>query len=59
MLWLLGRTSDVRIAQYETEARIPKQELVEKWQIYLILVKCSYCSKYRQLYRTSTYFFLL
>ena len=30
MLGFLGRTSDVRIAQYETEARIPKQELVEK-----------------------------
>ncbi len=30
MLGFLGRTSDVRIAQYEAEARIPKQELVEK-----------------------------
>ena len=30
MLDFFGRTSDVRIAQYEAEARIPKQELVEK-----------------------------
>ncbi len=30
MLGFFGRNSDVRIAQYEAEARIPKQELVEK-----------------------------
>ena len=30
MLGFLGKTSDVRIAQYEAEARIPKQELVKK-----------------------------
>ena len=30
MLGFLGKTSDVRMAQYESEARIPKQELVKK-----------------------------
>lgn len=30
ILGFLGRTSDVRIAQYENEARIPKQDLVKK-----------------------------
>ena len=30
MLGFLGKTSDVRMAQYEAEARIPKQELVKK-----------------------------
>ena len=29
MLGFLGKTSDVRMAQYEAEARIPKQELVK------------------------------
>ena len=29
ILGFLGKTSDVRIAQYEAEARIPKQELVK------------------------------
>ncbi len=30
MLGFLGKTSDVRMAQYESEARIPKQELVKE-----------------------------
>lgn len=30
ILGFLGRTSDVRIAQYENESRIPKQDLVKK-----------------------------
>lgn len=29
-LGFMGKTSDVRLAQYEAEARIPKQELVEE-----------------------------
>lgn len=29
-LGFLGRTSDVRMAQYESEARIPKQNLVKQ-----------------------------
>lgn len=29
-LGFLGKTSDVRIAQYESEARVPKQDLVNK-----------------------------
>lgn len=29
-LGFLGRTSDVRMAQYESEARIPKQNLVKE-----------------------------
>ena len=30
VLGFLGKTSDVRMAQYESEARIPKQELVKE-----------------------------
>jgi len=30
MLGFLGRTSDVRMAQYESEARVPKHDLVKE-----------------------------
>ena len=30
LLGFLGKTSDVRVAQYETEARTPKADLIKK-----------------------------
>ena len=38
MLGFLGKTSDVRMAQYEAEARIPKQELIKTMAKYLASV---------------------
>ena len=35
ILGFVGKTSDVRIAQYESEARIPKQELVKNMAHFL------------------------
>lgn len=35
ILGFLGKTSDVRMAQYESEARIPKQELVNEMAQFL------------------------
>ena len=35
ILGFKGRTSDVRLAQYEAEARIPKDDLIEKMAYFL------------------------
>ena len=35
ILGFVGKTSDVRMAQYESEARVPKQELVKNMAHFL------------------------
>ena len=47
LLGFLGKTSDVRVAQYETEARTPKADLVKEMaQIFGISYQSYQCSKH-------------
>ena len=49
ILGFLGKTSDVRMAQYESEARVPKIDLVKRWHRF------SMSALVQSMYRISTH----
>ena len=50
VLGFLGKTSDVRMAQYESEARVPKHDLVKE-------MAGTYRTGYRYLHRSYAHLF--
>ena len=55
MLGFLGKTSDVRMAQYEAEARIPKFDLLKEMAGILSAVSYTHLTNKRKLFDSINY----